>query len=183
MPRALRVGGLLALSLCAGACSEPQHGDATEDEPPESHTLGAIEILDPWAKSAIGVHDAKLFFEFRNSGEPDRLVAASSKVATGKTYFRLVRRDVETLDHIAIPPTETPFELSELGYYIEITGVSVPLVMGKEFLVELRFENAGAIEIPFTSRFHSPALGRRIRAAAKSGDLEALRALRDNAGP
>ncbi len=191
--------GALAAAGCGGDAEPrpPSRTDAAavsaasgdlDEAPPVIVPIGEIEIIDPWAKSAIGDHDAKLFFAFRNLGEADRLIGASSPIASGEARFRLVVADeggrrVETLDHIAIPPTETPFELTEVGYYAEISGVQVPLTMGKELPVELHFERAGRADVVFPSRFHSPSLGRRIRAAVRRGDLEALRALRDPAEP
>ncbi len=186
---AFALGAWLVAQVCLGACTrdEPEPA-ANADEPAEVYALGGLEIIDPWAKSAIGVHDAKLFFEFRNLGDADRLVAARSAAAAGPSYFRLATREsvdgaVQTLDSVPIPSTTTPYEFSEIGYYIELTGMEIPLVMGKQFAVELRFERAGSIAIPFTTRFHSPKLGRRIREAAQRGDLEALRTLRDQTGP
>lgn len=190
--RARRRGPVAALAwlLALGvACAEERSAPAPSDEPPPViYRLGDIEVIDPWAKSAIGDHDAKLFFEFRNGGAADRLVGASSPIAAGETHFRLVvrgdaGRELRTLDHIEIPPTETPYELTEVGYYVELLGVQVPLTMGKELPVTLEFEDAGRLDVVFPSRFHSPALGRRIRAAARRGDLEALRALRDASEP
>ena len=150
--------------------------------------MGDLEIIDPWAKSAIGVPEAKLFFRFRNHGDADRLEAAESAVAGGPTYFYLVGSDdsgrsLERLGGIDIPPTDTPFELSEAGYYVELTELEVPLVMGSRFEVELRFARAGTVVVPFVNRFHSPELSRRIREAAQRGDLETLRALRDQSEP
>lgn len=187
-PRTRRTAAL-AFVVALAACSDDRAEPIAEDEEaPQVHRVGAIELIDPWAKSAIGDHDAKLFFEFRNAGEPDRLIGASSPIAAGDTRFRLVvqgegGREVRTLESIEIPTTETPFELTEVGYYIELLEVQVPLTMGKELPVTLEFENAGRVDLVFPSRFHSPSLGRRIRAAARSGDLEALRALRDGATP
>ncbi len=155
-----------------------------EDEA-EVYVLGPIQIIDPWAKSSgTGVHAAKLFFEFRNSGDqPDKLVEARSAIASGSTSFKLVRdtelgHGIATIDGIEIPVSEKRFELTEVGYYIELGGVESPVLMGTRFPVELTFQRAGRISIEFVSRFHSPKLARRIRAAAARGDIEALKALR-----
>lgn len=177
----------LALAMSAilfGASALAEGPDTAQVSTIVVHRHGDLRVIDPWAKSAIGAHEAKLFFAFRNLGAPDRLVGVSSKVASGPALFHLVtrsdgKRSLQTLPHIPIPKTDTPFELSEVGYYIELGGLEVPLVMGKEFEVTLRFETAGEIAIPVTSRFHSPRLARRISEAVQSGDLEALRALRD----
>ena len=151
-----------------------------------SYEHGDLKILDPWSKSPIGSHEAKLFFEFLNFGETDELLSVDSLISGGPTFFRLVQtgengRYLETLSSIMFPSTKTPFELSEIGYYIELTKLKTPVVLGTEFLVTLNFKNAGKINIPFTNRFHSPNLSRRIREAARKGDLQELQAIRDRA--
>ena len=151
----------------------------------EVHLVGDVKIIDPWAKSAVGSgHTAKLFFEFRNLGDQaDRLVKVSSPLATGSTVFYAVgveqgNRHLDAIDAIDIPIGKNAFELTEVGYYIELTGLEVPMLMGKRFPVELTFERAGRATVEFTARFHSPKLNRRIREAASRGDVEALKALR-----
>ncbi len=187
--RAERAAAVALLVALAAACAEEGADPGADAEPPpQVYRVGGIEVIDPWAKSAIGDHDARLFFEFRNTGEADRLISARSPIAAGETRFRLVvrgdaGREVRSLGHIEIPTTDTPFELTEIGYYVELLGVQVPLTMGKELPVTLEFERAGRVDVVFPSRFHSPSLGRRIRAAARSGDLETLRALRDASAP
>ncbi len=185
----MRAAGARWRAPLAALCLLISSGVAGAEElpAPAVHTLGELEIVDPWAKGAIGLHEVKLFFEFKNAGAADRLVGAASSVADGPTRFHLVtRRDgaraVDTVPHIPIPATGKAYELSEVGYYVELYGLEVPMVMGKEFEVTLLFDKAGDITIPFTSRFHSPKLARRIRDAVQSGDLEALRALRDQTG-
>ena len=157
-----------------------------EDEA-EVHNVGEIRIVDPWAKSAVGSgHTAKLFFEFQNFGEKaDRLIKARSSLANGATKFIAVvvtdgERRLRNLQALEIPASKTTFELTEVGYYIEITDLDVPMIMGKRFPVELSFEHAGKATIEFTARFHSPKLTRRIREAASRGDIEALKSMRPN---
>ncbi len=153
--------------------AEPYAEDA-----PRTYTVGAIEVIDPWARSAIGeAHNAQVFFEFRNRGAvADRLVGAGTVLAQGPAILRLAPGTV--VSQIEIPAGGEAFELSNSGYFIELTGLSVPLTMGKEFPLILRFAQAGTVEVTVTSRFHSPQLARRIRAAAQRGDLEGLRKLK-----
>jgi periplasmic copper chaperone A len=170
---------LAALAYCVGAVELDLADEA------EVHLIGDLKLIDPWAKSAVGSgHTAKLFFEFRNLGEhADRLVKVRSPLASGSTAFYAVgveqgNRHLEPIDAIDIPVGENAFELTEVGYYIELTGLEVPMLMGKRFPVELTFDRAGTATVEFTARFHSPKLNRRIREAASRGDVEALKALR-----
>ncbi|MFT4563925.1 MAG: copper(I)-binding protein [Gammaproteobacteria bacterium] len=170
---------LAAIAFCASAVELDLADEA------EIHLVGDIKLTDPWAKSAVGSgHTAKLFFEFRNLGEhPDRLVNVRASLASGATAFFAVglkdgKRHLNPIDAIDIPVAKHAFELTEVGYYIELTGLEVPMLMGKRFPVELTFERAGSATVEFSARFHSPKLNRRIREAASRGDIEALKALR-----
>lgn len=176
---------LLALLMVAGIACGPQALELALEDEAEVHNIGQIRIVDPWAKSGVGSgHSAKLFFEFHNAGDKsDRLLKARSTIAKGPTSFSAVvvtegERRVTDLEAIEIPATDSIFELTEVGYYIEMTNLDVPMVMGKRFPVELTFERAGSATIEFTARFHSPKLTRRIREAASRGDIEALKAMR-----
>ena len=173
---------ILLLALVAGGI--PASELDPEDEA-EVHTLGDIRIIDPWAKSSgTGTHAAKLFFEFQNgAAHSDKLINVRSAIASGTTTFKHVREidaglGVALIDGIEIPVSEKSFELTEVGYYIELDGVEVPVLMGTRVPVELTFQRAGSISIEFVTRFHSPKLTRRIRAAAARGDIEELKALR-----
>lgn len=173
---------ILLLALVAG--SIPAIELDPEDEA-EVYSLGDIRIIDPWAKSSgSGAHAAKLFFEFQNRADhPDKLIDARSAIASGPTTFKLARETdaglgVATIEGIEIPVSEKSFELTEIGYYIELSGVELPVLMGTRFPVELKFERAGSLSIEFVTRFHSPKLARRIREAAARGDIEVLKALR-----
>ena len=162
-----------------------QAAELDPDDQAEIHHVGKIRIVDPWAKSAVGSgHTTKLFFEFHNLGDnPDRLLDVRAALANGPTRFHAVvvsggERRVKTIQALEIPVSDSIFELSEVGYYIELYDLDVPMLMGKRFPVELTFENAGNAIIEFTARFHSPKLTRRIREAAARGDVEALKAMR-----
>lgn len=169
----------LAVIIANSVIVNSGFADPRADDRPEIFTVGAIEIIDPWAQSVIGeVHGAQIFFEFRNHGKAeDSLIAAHSSIADGPIIFRSTRD--ATVRHIDIPGGGEAFELNKNGYHIELTGANVPLTMGKRFPMTLRFERAGTINITVTSRFHSPQLARRIRAAAERGDVTALRELKE----
>lgn len=152
------------------------------DEAVDTIQLGSLTLEDIWIKSAIGSHQAKLFFTFRNSGPGDRLIAVRSEHASGPTFFRTVTRGasgrvVGSAEAMPIPTTDHPYELTEVGHYIELTQLERPLVMGSQLAVTLEFERAGSVRLDVTNRFHSPRLARRIRQAIRANDLEKLRSL------
>ncbi|MFP6680843.1 MAG: copper chaperone PCu(A)C, partial [Gammaproteobacteria bacterium] len=115
--------------------------------------------------------------------QADKLISAHSPIASGPTSLKVVRpegleRSVVAIDSITIPTSDKNFELTEVGYYIELSGLESPVLMGSRFPVELNFERVGSITVEFVARFHSPKLTRRIRDAAARGDMEVLKALR-----
>ncbi|MGE3418384.1 MAG: copper chaperone PCu(A)C [Bradyrhizobium sp.] len=150
--------------------------EVADDVPVERFTHGALEILDPWAKGTLGdAHAARVFFQFRNHGErADFLIGARCTIATAGT---LLRAGARTVSRIALPPGGALHELHDAGYHLELRALALPLTLGKTFPLELTFERAGTIVITVTSRFHSPGFGRRLREAARRGDIETLRAL------
>ena len=175
----MAVLAILTLPLLRAAAELP-----SEDEKTEVFVSDQIEITDPWAKSVVGdANGTKVFFEFRNRGaRSDQLLGARSTLAARST-FRLVSQvksgqpSIKTVRAIELPPGGEAFELSEHGYYIELSGVTAPLTMGKHFQIELEFSHASPLTIEVTSRFHSPKLSRRIRDAARRGDTATLRGL------
>ncbi len=174
------VGALLLTALsCDRSIANPN-----DTEVPVVYQVGEIKIIEPWAKSEIGSHNVKLFFEFRNEGaEPDQLQAVRSAINHGPNHVIAVNLDngqraLTEIPHLDIPIGSPTYELSEIGYYLQLSNIKTPLLMGSTFAVELLFKNAGPINIDFVVRFHSPKLTRRIRDAAQSGDIETLKALR-----
>ena len=150
------------------------------DDKAEIFTQGTLEITDPWVQSAVGeAHTARVFFEFRNRGKvADQLVSARSSSAASCAFRWVSHAKAESVKTIEFPSGGEAFELSQHGYYIELAGLTAPLTMGKRFPLELTFTHAGQLAIEVTSRFHSPKLARRIRAAARRGDTDALRRLK-----
>ena len=86
-------------------------------------------------------------------------------------------RKVGKVGAIEMPAGMQSFELSEVGYYIELLDLELPILMGSRLLVDLTFRDAGSVQIEFIGRFHSPKLNRRIKTAAARGDIEALKAM------
>lgn len=175
---------LCTLALWGALVSSVVAEISTDEDKAEIFTRGDLEITDPWAASAIGdAHTAKIFFEFRNRGiEADQLIGARTSLAVGHT-LRLASQvagqtQLRAIDAIEIPSGGESFELSRHGYYIELTGLTVPLTMGKQFPLELAFKRAGRMTVEVTSRFHSPKLNRRVREAARRGDTAELQRLR-----
>ncbi|MEM7541350.1 MAG: copper chaperone PCu(A)C [Pseudomonadota bacterium] len=141
---------------------------------------GGLKIIDPWASVRIGGgRIAKLFFQIENHGASDRLLGARSSVASGATTFQRVdvvdgQAVTTAVEAVDIPNLGRRLEFSEQGYFLQLTETTAPLVAGAKFEVELIFENGGPVLVEFTSRFHAPDLGDRIRGAIERGAFDEI---------
>ena len=180
----VRVGASIVVLLLTTILCNWGAAKQNDTEVPVVYQVGEIKIIEPWAKSEIGSHHVKLFFEFRNEGdEPDQLQTVRSAINDGPNQVIAVnldngRRTLSEISTLDIPIGLPTYELSEIGYYLQLSNIKTPLLMGSKFTVELVFKNAGPVNVDFVVRFHSPKLTRRIRDAAQSGDIETLKALR-----
>jgi copper(I)-binding protein len=165
---------LASLALAADLEPVPQFTDT----PASAYEIGALRLAAPWSNYRIGSGGSvKLFFEISNrSASDDRLVDAKASIANGPATFNLVtathgQPGIKALTAIPIPAESGRLELSEMGYYIELSGLTMPLTMGTTFNVRLQFERAGTIDVTFTNQFHAPNIGQRILEAVRRGDL------------
>ncbi len=178
--RAVLGGWLVVLSGTA-----PLAQDAAEALPEGAIRQGDVEIADAWVKARRGGgHVARLFFEFRNTSEvPDRIVRVTSPLSAGRSRFWLAPRpgspddQAQALEALPVPGNGMPLVLTEVGYYIELTDLQVPLPAGARVPVTIEFERAGPVSLIASTRFHSPDLTKRIADAVKADDLEALEAI------
>jgi copper(I)-binding protein len=93
------------------------------------------------------------FFTLANTGEADRLVAASTDVADKVEIqqIKVVGPDIRMrpVEKGLAFPAGTTITLKPRGYHLLMTGLKAPLVVGKKVPVTLTFEKAGtrAIEL------------------------------------
>jgi copper(I)-binding protein len=113
-----------------------------------------LEISHPWARAAStaeGVGGG--FFTLANTGEADRLVAASTDVADKVEIqqIKVVGPDIRMrpVEKGLAFPAGTTITLKPRGYHLLMTGLKAPLVVGKKVPITLTFEKAGtrAIEL------------------------------------
>ncbi len=100
-----------------------------------SYTLGPIEIGHPWAKPTV-TEAAALFMALYNTGDkPDRLVGASTPIAT-QVIFRDTGGDA--LEYYDLRP-KRPLALRPGGRYIALHGLKKPLAIDDAFPLTLIF--------------------------------------------
>lgn len=121
----------------------------------QSYTLGAIEIGQPWARTAApGGLEAAGFFTVANKGAAaDRLIAASSTAAERIEIhaIKVVGAELrmgERAGGLLLSPGTT-LTLKPRGYHLMLTGLRAPLEQGARLRIMLTFEKAGSIDIDF----------------------------------
>ena len=108
-----------------------------------SYTLGAIEIGHPWAKPTV-TEAAALFMALYDTGDkPDRLVGASTPIAS-QVIFRDAGGD--PLEYYDLRPRR-PLALRPGGRYIALHGLKKPLAIDDSFPLTLLFSASGRITI------------------------------------
>jgi periplasmic copper chaperone A len=101
------------------------------------------------------------FFTLANtSALPDRLVAASSPVASQVEIYaiKVVGGEVamRPLEGGLALPSETTLTLQPRGYHLLLRGLTAPLAKGRRMPVTLSFEKAGSIDIELVVEDEGP---------------------------
>lgn len=120
--------------------------------PAHDFRIGDIGISQPWARASIGkARNGAAFLTIHNDGNTDdRLTGASTSVAKGAAlHSHVVDGDVVKMRRVeaikVIPGEPTVFEPG--GWHIMLMGLSVPLIEGQTFPLELDFAVAGTVTI------------------------------------
>lgn len=101
-----------------------------------------LRVIKPWTRAtAPGATTAILCMEFEDVTVDDRLIGLSTPIAKGA---RMVGGDADAAIDFRIP-RGLKSELSESGLHILLTGLKIPLLMGREYPLMLVFERAGVV--------------------------------------
>ncbi|MFO1068457.1 MAG: copper chaperone PCu(A)C [Geminicoccaceae bacterium] len=113
--------------------------------------LGELTIGHPWSRPVKAANGAA-YLSISNAGsQPDRLIAASSDVATRtELHTHLIdadgvarMRQVQAVD----VPADGTVSLQPGGLHIMLFGLREPLQAGSEFPLTLTFEHAGSVTV------------------------------------
>lgn len=114
---------------------------------------GGIAVSQPWARAtAPGAPAGAAYLTVTNSGsQPDRLVAASTPVATMAELHTHIHDNgvmrMRPVDAIDVPAGGT-VALKPGGLHVMLMGLTRPLAQGSTFDVTLTFEKAGKVTVP-----------------------------------
>ena len=118
---------------------------------PPSALAGGIAVTDAYARATIaGVKTGAVYLRITNSGDPDRLRAASTDVAARAELHRHTEENgvmfMAEVKCLVIPAGETvAFEPGSL--HVMLFGVKAPLIEGSEIALTFRFEKAGEVTV------------------------------------
>ena len=144
------------LTVTAAKAGHGHHHHGGHDAMSAEHvTLGDLEIDGAFARATLpGAPVGGGFLSITNNGDTDdRLVAASSDAA-GVMQLHNMRMDGDVMkmyqmtDGIPVPAHET-VELSPGGLHVMFMDLTGPLVEDTVVDVELTFEKAGTVTVPF----------------------------------
>lgn len=115
-------------------------------------SVGDIQIDQPWARSLPAVSkNGAVYMLLRNSGGGvDSLVAASTAVSDRAELHTHLHQDgmmmMRPIEKVEIPPGGE-VALEPGGHHLMLMGLNRPMDAGGEFLMKLRFEKAGEVEV------------------------------------
>lgn len=118
---------------------------------------GAITVVHPLLRASIGkAPNSAGYFTVQNAGpKPDRLLSASCACAAKVqahtvTTTRDGRQMMTPAAAVGIPAKgRVAFEPGSHGQHLMLTGLKAPLEAGTVVPLTLRFEQAGAVNVPF----------------------------------
>ena len=115
---------------------------------------GDLVVEHPLVRASLGrVPNTAGYFIVRNKGAtPDRLVAASCACAAKvELHTHTVRNGVASMQRVTAAPVPAggATTFAPTGHHLMIMGVKKPLEAGTIVPVTLRFERAGAVQVPF----------------------------------
>lgn len=129
--------------VLAGAAG---HGDMAG-----SATLGDLTIRGAVARASIGnAPTSAAYMTITTTGEPDRLIAASSPAAQAvELHTSLQEAGVSKMERLESVPVsaDAPAELAPGGQHIMLIGLAEPLEDGENVPLTLTFEKAGEITL------------------------------------
>ncbi|MGV0877546.1 DUF1775 domain-containing protein [Martelella sp. FLE1502] len=145
------------LTVTAAQVGDDHHGH-DDAMAPDHVTLGDLEIDGAFARATLpGAPVGGGFMTITNNGDADdRLIAASSDAA-GELQLHNMRMDGEVMkmyrmsDGIPVPAHKT-VTLSPGGMHVMFMQLNGPLVEDSVVDVELTFEKAGTVTVPFAVR-------------------------------
>lgn len=114
-----------------------------------AHSFSADKVMigHPWAQPAARGGDASAFVSLLNGGrEKDRLIHATTDVATRATLRDVIDGQVRPVELVAVEPGK-PVPMRPGARDIHLRGLTRDLALGDRFTLTLVFEKAGRVDV------------------------------------
>ena len=117
---------------------------------------GALEISAAWANPAPATGVGGVYFILANTGSTaDRLVGATSELAPAAE----IHTTTQTNQHAQLRPAfgldlpaNSRVQLAPGSHHVMLINLNTALRAGETYTLTLRFEQAGAVTVPFVVR-------------------------------
>jgi len=149
MPRTITIAYVTRILLAGGLLLTAAL--ATAQAFAHDFTLGTLKIEHPWARASAGpAPNGAAFMTIHNSGDADRLVAATGDVAQRiELHTHMMEGDVMKMRQV--PAVDVPADgtaaLQPGGFHVMLIGLKAPLKEGARFPLTLTFERAGTVTV------------------------------------
>ncbi|WP_374338917.1 copper chaperone PCu(A)C [Leeia sp.] len=135
--RTLLAGGLLLASTLLHA---------------HQFAAGKLLIVHPWAKPTVpGSMAGAIYFDIRNSGEADTLVAVSSPALAEQVEMHNHINDNGVMRMRQVPnvpiTANAQAHFKPHGLHVMLMGLKQPLKLGDKLPLTLRFQKAGEVKV------------------------------------
>ncbi len=114
----------------------------------------SVAVEKAWSRAtAEGASTGAAYLILKNAGPADRLVAASAPVAE-RVKLHIMSMEGNVMRMRELPAIEVPaqgtVELKPGGLHLMLVGLKQPLREGDRYLLTLKFEKAGTVQVPVT---------------------------------
>lgn len=112
-----------------------------------------LRVTHPWTR-ASGEHDdtAIVSMRFDEVQQDDRLIGLETAIATGVEMVEVGSKQARPGVNIVIPKG-SDIQLAEGGTFLRLTGLLMPLGVGRTYPMRLHFENGGILHVDLSVDF------------------------------
>jgi copper(I)-binding protein len=112
--------------------------------------VGNLKIDDAWARTGQVGQVSAAYFEVKNKGAADKIIAANCDCAKA-TELHDVKMVDGAMKMVQVPAMEVPangeLKLKPGSYHIMLIGLNRPLVAGETLPIKVKFEKAGEVTV------------------------------------
>ncbi len=110
-----------------------------------------IQVTEAWSRATVGTGAGVIYLTIENTGaQAERVVSASTPIAKRASLHETVRKDgtmqMRPAKNLEIAPG-SQLVFAPGGLHVMLMGLESPIAEGSRFVLTLRFEHAGAVDV------------------------------------